>query len=238
MIDPIDPPSDSYSERQAQYDRKYMDAWKDAPEAFKKDAALLGLHPNVEERAGEALEYDETRRDTPIVQHEDRFGTGSFTPDMAAMVDTHVDVIIENHAKFFAGSGIETSVIAQFIRLIADKLQKPMEEELYRHRALLLGRVLAYLIADENGNVLSRIHALLHSVPRLATINGYPSMRASAKKCGVSPEWLRRSRDRACIMLGVQAPADGVKSAEAKAKYTKNANTNHWRNQRFKPESK
>ncbi len=231
-------PPDDYSERQFVNDRSYKKAWENAPEEFKKAAALQGLHPEVEERDGEALEYDPTRKDNPIVHEEDRFGTGSYTPDMAEILDTHIDMIVEEHADFFAGNGIDGLVLAKFIRLIADRLERPIQTDLLRAQGLMLGRAISYLISDENGNILSRIHAVMHALPRLSSINGFPSMRSSAKKCGVSPEWLRRSRDRACEYLGIDPPEEGVKSDAAKEKYRSNSLSNHWRSQKFKTKPK
>lgn len=205
-------PNGSYKDRQTQHDREYAAAWENSPVEFRKEAAMLGLHCDVPDQNGMALEYN------------DNYSTSAHTPDMAETLDRYVDHVIEK----FGGKH------ATFIRTIANALKKPMEEELIRSRANLLGRVSCYLVQDEKGNLKARVHALLHSIPRLAAENGFPSMRASAKVCGVSPEWLRRKRDSWCDLLELERPANGTKSEEAKIKYRANALGNHWRNQTFK----
>ena len=202
----------NYRDRQTEHDREYAAAWESAPIEFRKDAAMLGLHCDIPDQTGMALEYN------------DNFSTSAYTPDMSETVDQSVDHVIE---KF----GGEHAIL---IRSIAEELKKPMEAELIRSRANLLGRVSCYLVQDEKGNLKARVHALLHSIPRLAAENGFPSMRASAKVCGVSPEWLRRKRDSWCDLLELERPANGTKSDEAKLKYRANALGNHWRNQTFK----
>lgn len=201
-----------YTERQTRHDKEYAAAWESAPLEFKKNAAMLGLHPDIPDTTGMAMEYN------------DNYSASAHTPNMADSLDQFVDIVIEN----FGGQH------AAFIRAIANALKKPMEEELVRNRANLLGRVSCYLVQDEKGNLKARVHALLHSIPRLAAENGFPSMRSSAKVCGVSPEWLRRKRDNWCDLLSIPRPATGTKSEEAKLKYRSNALRNHWRNQKFK----
>jgi hypothetical protein len=148
----------------------------------------------------------------------------SYTPNMAALVDDYVDEVIEKYGCKHA----------PFIRAVASDLKVPMEVELVRNRSHLLARVCGVLISNEKGNNLASIHALLHTVPRMAGASGFPSLRASARKCNVSPEWLRKTRDKWCDLLGIEAPVNGTKSHEAKTKYQKNAITNHWRNQLYK----
>jgi hypothetical protein len=172
----------------------------------------MGLGPDVPDASGMAMEYNDT------------YSATSHAPNMAETLDQFVDLVIEK----FGGQN------AILIRAIAYELQKPMQDELVRNRANLLGRVSCYLVQDEKGNLKARVHALLHSIPRLAAENGFPSMRSSAKVCGVSPEWLRRKRDSWCDLLEIERPANGTKSEEAKLKYRSNALTNHWRNQTFK----
>lgn len=205
----------SYNDRQAQHDREYTAAWETASNDFKHQAAMLGLHCEIPDPNGMAMEYN------------DNYASSSHTPNMADTLDEHVDIVVE---KF----GTENAAL---VHAIADELKKPMEAELIRSRANLLGRVSCYLVQDEKGNLKARVHALLHSIPRLAAENGFPSMRASAKVCGVSPEWLRRKRDSWCDLLEVERPANGTKSEEAKLKYRANALNNHWRNQTYKGET-
>jgi hypothetical protein len=201
-----------YTDRQSEHDREYAAAWESAPSEFKRAAAELGLEPDPADSSGMALEYNDQYAQTTVI------------PNMADTLDQFVDMVIEK----FGGQH------ATFIRAVANELKKPMEAELVRNRANLLGRVSCYLVQDEKGNLKARVHALLHSIPRLAAENGFPSMRSSAKVCGVSPEWLRRKRDSWCDLLEIARPANGCKSEEAKLKYRANALTNHWRNQTYK----
>lgn len=220
-----DPPgqsNSSYTDRQTQHDREYTAAWENAPVEFRKQAAMLGIHCDVPDSSGMALEYN------------DNYTTSAYSPDMAETLDDIVDKVIE---EFAHDELWKSKSINELVRAIYAKLRVPMEQELIRSRANLLGRVSCYLVQDEKGNLKARVHALLHSIPRLAAENGFPSMRASAKVCGVSPEWLRRKRDSWCDLLELERPANGTKSDEAKLKYKQNALVNHWRNQTYKAQN-
>lgn len=213
LYDPPGPNNSSYRDRQSQHDREYAAAWETAPIEFRKQAAMLGLHCDVPDANGMAMEYN------------DNYASCAYTPDIADNLDQHVDKIIEKYGTYCPPS---------VIFAIYKDLRKPWEEEAIRNRANLLNRVAGYLVKDESGNLNARVHALLHSIPRFAAENGFSSMRASAKACGVSPEWLRRKRDSWCDLLEIERPANGTKSDEAKLKYRANALSNHWRNQHWK----
>jgi len=179
---------------------------------FRREAALKGLHPDVPSTEGMAMEYS------------DNYASSSYLMDMADQLDQYVEELIEKY-----GSQYEP-----FIRALYEDFRKPMEAEQNRVRSNTLFRIVLWLIHDEKGNLKARLHALLHSVPRLAVESGYPSMRSSAKTCGVSPEWLRRKRDSLCDLLELERPTGGIKSEEAKIKYRHNALRNHWRTQKFR----
>lgn len=216
----------SYTDRQTEHDREYAAAWENAPSEFKKSAALLGLQPEIPDTDGMAMEYN------------DNYSTAAHIPDMARAVDDFVDQIVEELGNRYNWTIEQRRANAVIIKETISWLRKPMEDELTRNRANLLGRVSCYLVQDEKGNLKARVHALLHSIPRLAEENGFPSMRSSAKVCGVSPEWLRRKRDSWCDLLEIKRPASGTKSEEARLKYRHNALNNHWRNQTFKRNGK
>jgi hypothetical protein len=203
--------SNNYAERQAAYDLEYQRAWNNAPVKFLKTAARLGLHCEPEHREGMAIQFEEN------------YIESSYRPNMADLVDNHVDIVIEKYGPQNAA----------LIRSIAQDLKRPMEEELIRNRAFLLGRVACYLIKEEGPKILPRVHALLHSIPGLAKQAGYGSLRISAARCRVSAEWLRRRRDKWCHVLSIPIPAESRKSNEAKVKYQKNALNNHWRSQKY-----
>jgi hypothetical protein len=199
----------SYSQRQEIHDREYEKAWADAPDDFKKGAEALGLKCKVESKFGNALEF-----------HDNILAT-SHTPDMADLIDTHVDRLIEKYGVQYA----------DLINDVAKDLREPMEAELHKRRALLLAQVAGYLVKTPTRNILARVHQLLHAIPRLASSNGYHSMRQSARECGVSVEWIRRGRREFCEALGLPIPVENKKSEIAKRKYSKSGKDNHWRNQ-------
>jgi hypothetical protein len=211
-----------YTDRQCEHDREYAAAWEDAPPEFRRAAELLGIEPEPSDHSGMAMEYN------------DEFAQSATIPNMADVLDQFVDEIIEVLGQKYNWTPEQRIFYAALIHEIYSWLRKPMEDELVRNRANLLGRVSCYLVQDEKGNLKARVHALLHSIPRLAAENGFPSMRSSAKVCGVSPEWLRRKRDSWCDLLEIARPANGTKSEEAKQKYRENALTNHWRKQTYK----
>lgn len=202
----------SYRDRQSQHDREYTAAWESAPHDFKRRAAAFGIAPETSDGEGMAMEYN------------DNYAGQSHIPNMADALDQYVDHVIEligpEHARI--------------IRAAYILFRKPMDEEVIRNRSNLLARVAMLLCFDERGNLRARVHALLHSIPRLSNQAGFPSMRASAKLCGVSPEWLRRKRDGWCDALELDRPTHGVKSDPAKLKYRINALKNHWRNQTYR----
>jgi hypothetical protein len=202
----------TYKDRQAQRDREYTAAWASAPPEFKRQAEAFGLVPEGNNTDGMAMEYN------------DNYASQAHTPSMSDALDQYVDHVIET-------LGVEHAVVIRSAYIL---LRKPMDEEVVRSRSNLLARVAMLLCFDEKGNLRARVHALLHSIPRLSSQAGFPSMRSSAKLCGVSPEWLRRKRDGWCDALELERPTHGVKSDPAKLKYRINALRNHWRNQTYK----
>lgn len=228
--------NDDYISRQAAMDRRSEAAWKNAPKRFLKEAAKVGLDAGkVDYESASVAPYDPefSSKETP---YDPDYASRAYTPNMADLVDDYVDEMVEKIILSSDGLfdlDISQAGLAGLIRHIAEQLKKPVEEELARNRALLLGRIASYLVADEKGNILARIHALLHAIPRLAVENGYSSMRASALHCGASVEWLRKSRNKVCALLELDPPAHGVKTDEARAKYKTNAQNNHWRHQLY-----
>jgi hypothetical protein len=215
----------TYKDRQSQHDREYTAAWENAPLEWRKEAAVRGLHPDLPECEGMSMDYN------------DNYPASSHNPDMAKTIDTFVDQLVEDLAIKHNWTPEQCVSNAVIIKETILWIKKPLEDELVRNRANLLGRVSCYLVQDEKGNLRARVHALLHSIPRLAAENGFPSMRSSAKVCGVSPEWLRRKRDNWCDLLEIERPACSTKSESAKLKYRANALRNHWRNQLYKRNS-
>lgn len=202
----------NYTERQLAHDSEYQRAWSGASKRFLRAAAKMGVHCEVEDRSGMAINFEEN------------YVESSFRPNMADLLDHYVEEVIEKH-------GIEHS---KFIWAIYKDLRKPMEEEIIRNRSFLLERVAGYLIKEEGPKLLPRVHALLHAIPGLAKQAGFASLRLSAAKCQVSVEWLRRKRDKCCHILAIPIPTESKKSDEARAKYKQNALKNHWRNQLYK----
>jgi beta-xylosidase len=73
-----------YTERQTRHDKEYAAAWESAPLEFKKNAAMLGLHPDIPDTTGMAMEYN------------DNYSASAHTPNMADTLDQFVDIVIEN----------------------------------------------------------------------------------------------------------------------------------------------
>lgn len=203
--------SSSYVVRQTVRDSEYKQAWDKAPETFKQAAARRGIKPLIENPSG-AMEFDDNHR------------TASYKTDMADVIDTFVDCLVEKHGVFNE----------EVVRSVAADLKKPMDLEIERNRALSLGRMLFFLARSETRNLKASVYAAMHAIPRLAGANGMSSMRQSARECGVSAEWMRRSRDEVCKILEIPIPEEGRKSLDARIKYAKNGNLNHWRKQIIK----
>lgn len=208
-----------YEEYRSEENAALRRAWEGAPESFKKAARARGLELDIEQREGVVLEFNETHPST------------AYIPDVAADIDTHIDRLIEKYGA--ANEGL--------IRAISQDLQEPMRREIEQSRGLMLGRIACYLAKGESTNVMARIHAILHSIPRLAIQVGYTSLRHSSRECGCSVEWLRKKRDQICHELGLPIPVDAQKKPEAKRKYKEAAlgigfkpngeKYSHWRKQ-------
>lgn len=212
----------NYQDAQDARDSENKAAWDRAPQSFKKKAALVGINGHEPEGLpGMAMEYDETKSRVNAPTHAPSF----FTPDMADTLDTVTDRLIEKYA------GMDLSQ-EDLIKNVVEDLKEPMNEEIEKSGAIMLGRIAMYMVKSETNNIYARSHALLHAIPRLASKNGYPSMRQSAKACRVSPEWMRRTRDWWVGVLGIKPPVEGVKSESAKERYRENGLNNHWRHQR------
>lgn len=176
----------------------------------------MGIGPKLDTQNGQAMEYKEG------------YVTDCVTPNMADDLDTQIDILLEKYGAHHE----------EVIRAVVKDLKAPMELEIERSRALMLGRVACYLVKSEHKNVLARVHQLLHAIPRLAMINGFRSMRASARICGVSAQWIKIGRDNWCEVLGIPIPHESQKTEQAKGKYRANANSNHWRAQRVSAKTK
>lgn len=191
---------------------RYLRAWEDAPEDFKRAASKLGLTASIDPDST-AIEYDENRM------------SASYMIDPADAIDTKIDQLIERH-------GVQHEAV---IRDVIHEMTKDRKIEEGRARSLAIARIASFLVKGQERSILARIHQLLHSVPRLASINGFGSMRESARICGVSPEWMRKGREELCKLLDLPIPEEGRKSNEVREKYSQNGKTNHWRFQKFKP---
>jgi len=203
----------SYEVIQAARDREYQKAWEDAPKSFLNAAGKEGLIANVE-APSRAMEFDNNRSET------------SYTTSMPDCIDSLIDQLVEKY-----GTKNE-----KLVRAIAADMKKPLEREIEQNQALSMGRILFYLVKSETRNIKASVFAALHAIPRLAASNGMQSMRESARSCGVSPEWMRRSRNEVCNVLELPIPTESQKKTEAKIKYSKNGITNHWRHQTSKKE--
>jgi hypothetical protein len=201
----------SYTISQTVKDAQYKQFWDNAPPEFLEEARKAGIGPQVD-GISSAMEYDDNHEATSV------------NVQMPSEIDTFIDHLIERH-------GIENAAV---VRAVADDLKRIMDIEIERNRALSLGRMLFYLVKSETRNIKASLYAAMHSIPRLAAANGMLSMRDSARACGVSPEWIRRSRDEICNILQIPIPSESTKSVDARAKYAMNGRSNHWRKQTTK----
>lgn len=209
---PTQPDETNYEAKQQAHSAEYRKEWDRAPESWKKKVAELGLSP-------------ETETMSAAVEIHEGSSTMSYTPDMAATIDTHLDLIIET-------IGFKYEPI---IRKTAEMLMLPMAREIEMERGMMLGRVTGFILKADKRNALARVHQILHAIPRLAAANGFPTMRASARECGCSVEWIKRGRDECCTALQIPIPVEGTKSAIAKVRYKMKAKMDHWRLRKFKP---
>lgn len=201
---------DTYEVAQDDRDRQYQEGWRKAPKKFKDKAQKLGISSHVD-GVSSAMALDEN------------FATVGYTVDLAEQIDTVNDRLIETYGTKHA----------DMINAIVAEVQKPMMREIKANEALILGRVASFMINSERANIQARAHQLMHAVPLLAEVNGFPTLRSSARACGVSVEWIRRGRDQWCEHLGIPIPENGLKSDEAKRKYKENALQNHHTKQKY-----
>ena len=203
--------TDDYLIRQSEADRRYIEAWNNAPKEFKDAAEKAGIGVAPPNHSGMAMEYQET------------YLSSSVSVDMASVIDRFSDMLVEKH-------GGEYEAV---IRAVAADFQKLMEAETERSRALLLSNVVGILIQADKRNLLGYIHGLLHAIPLLAHVSGFSSMRASARASGCTVEWIRKQRLEWCSELGLPVPFENQKTQQARAKYRANAlSDNHWKRQR------
>lgn len=204
---------DDYSSRQSAMDREYREAWGQAPEAFKAKAEAAGLEAHVDDKEGHAMEF------------EANYASAGYTIDIAAALDSQVDELCEIHGD----------KSRKIIQDVVDRLIDLADKKVEQNNSLKLARVVMMLVSGGKKNVLAKVHGLMHAVPRLAIPCGFASMRASGRECGVSVEWVRKTRNQFCDMLEIPVPVESSKSEEAKAEYKRVATTpgRHWRNQVF-----
>lgn len=202
------PQESRYEDSQNQRDLEYTKAWARAPKRFKDKAAEIGLEAHLDKSSG-AIDLDET------------FTNVSYTPDMGDTLDTQADLLVER-------LGAQHEAI---IRRVVEEMKIPMQIEAERNRASTLVNIVCKLVKSERRNIYASIHSLLHAIPRLGLINGFPSLRSSARECACSVEWISKSRDEWCHNLGMRVPKEGAKSADAKINYHLTALKNHWRKQ-------
>ena len=230
-----------YAAAQSRMDREYekaADEWlANASPSDVQDMIARGLVRTVAVKGG-APKYvfaDTGREPTPtsgmiILGHEvdaalqcDMRSDLATSDDMAAYCDGLVDELRERYR-----------LDAEEAQLVCGYIKEKVERAAKEVHATLLSRIVGVLI-ESTTNQQARAHALLHAVPRLAAISGYPSMRKSAEACDCSVEWIRKMRAKWCTELGIPIPEESSKSAEAREKYKTQAINNHWRHRTCTP---
>ena len=176
---------------------KATDAWKNADPEFLSQARKLGIGPSVDtdlERVENAALF--TREHELDV--ETKAAPGSFVDELDSEMDILIEEVGPEHAKL--------------VMEVVHRLHGPLIRRLDLGRMQMISTIVCILVHCETANLRARIHQLLHSIPRLAVINGFSSMNKSAEACGVSREWIRRGRDEWCERLGIPVPEEGKKA--------------------------
>lgn len=237
----------SYDAIQEKNDREWRDAWSKLPpeERERIEAGLMNAdeypvqkvrhkvgvngHSKLqsfvlhETATAEAAEDGRSAvgRDEDAVEMASRRRDFSTDADMESL-DTHADELMERFG-----------LTAKAAQAIAGECAQKVNRALMEVRAEQLARIVGFLLAGGE-NPLAKIHALMHAIPAMARLNNVRSLRHSAEICKaagvkVSVEWISRLRERWCRTLGIPVPPESTKSGEAIAKYSQNAQTNHWR---------
>jgi hypothetical protein len=203
----------SYLERQSILDAQYRRAWEELSADQRESLAAAGIDgPDC----GRDPAPDQGRE---IVCREDAAVIGDRhcgeEIDFAAAVDQLGDELAQN----FGVTPQQGAALAAFI-------ERRINDALMERHSLMLARVVGFFLAGSE-NLQARAHGLAHAA-RMAPLNGLRSLRHSAELCNVSVEWLRRVAWKWCDLLELP-PLEGAKSAEARAAYSKDKQTNHWR---------
>jgi len=219
-------PSHDYDLRQRARDAAYLDAWKlltAGQIAALKARGITG--PDCGRESAPDHGKVIVGREKDIVETCDHMPGMSETPDMA----TAVDRLPERLREDFGLSEDQSKKVAAF-------LDSRVHEATVQTHSLLLARIVGFFLSGGE-NLQARAHGLAHAVPRLAALSGYPSLRASAKACSVSVEWISRVREKWGRLLGMPIPEESTKSASAIAKYSELQTTQHWRTRKCSNEN-
>lgn len=207
---------DDYDSHRIRSEREYNEAWEACGPEFRAKCEAIGIRGDSDiDGESHALEY------------HPEYINASYCEDYALSIDTRLDELTEIH-------GADARPI---INAVMSDLQILVVEREKKEFSLKLSRVIMMILGSEKKNVLAVIHQIIHAIPGLARHAGFPSLRSSAKECGVSPEWMRKGRDAAAQMLDIPVPHEGRKSDEAKEKYKLAATERHWRRQIFSSKS-
>jgi hypothetical protein len=203
----------NYDERQRAVDAEYLRAWAALSPAQLAGMKATGVNgPDC----GHDAAPDRGRRE--VVGREDDAGSerhAGVTVDFAAVVDTRSDRLRER----FGLSLVQAKGVSDYIGEL-------IQEELTAQSAQLLARIVGYFLLSSE-NLMARAHGLAHAA-RMSASNGLVSLRHSAKICGCSPEWMRRVAWKWCVTLDLP-PLEGAKSPAARAAYSKDKLSNHYR---------
>lgn len=138
------------------------------------------------------------------------------TPELAtAAADRLPDLLAEKFA-----------LTSEQARGIVEWHQERLKAEVAQETSTVLQRVIGFFLLADNAKLAA--HALAHAA-RMAKLTGFSSLRKSAEAIGVSPEGIRKVAWKWVELLGLP-PLEGAKSAEARAAYSEDKKTNHWRN--------
>lgn len=222
-----------YSDRAARKNEEYLRACENyvqtLSDAEREDLLARGLlrwvrpkgkparlvFSDLDDKAGD----DVTRDDDAVTL---------FANTMAMAVEDDVPAAVDRLAhelqQRFGLTLLQAHQIEQWHR-------EAVRREVDRETGEQLNRVIGFLLLADNVRLC--VHALAHAA-RLAKLAGFPSLRASAKAIGVSVEAVRKVAWRWVELLKLP-PLEGAKTAEARARYSHIATTDHWRNKKCQP---
>jgi hypothetical protein len=175
-------------ERQGALDRQYVEAFKELPPGLRAQMESLGIKgPCLDREAPEGGRLVIARAGDASELYEGRLAE---RVDFAASVDKLADELAERFQ-------VAAPTAARLAAFMEQRIREAGEQRI----SLALARIVGFFLTGSE-NLQARAHGLAHAC-RMASINGFPSLRRSAEVCNVSVEWLRRVAWKWCALLNL-----------------------------------